>query len=105
MGRNEAATQYCPEGLQVSNDVEKLLQVADSFKFKFPSYPPIEVNEISTEESSGDKFEINERLRGKKWGNNNNYNQKRSNLSNSHSFGNRPKHNKQQTRKTLGTER
>ena len=31
-----------------------------------------------------------------RWGNNNNYNQKRSNFSNGHSFGNRPQHNKPQ---------
>ena len=34
--------------------------------------------------------------RGKRWGNNNNYNQKCSNFSNGHSFGNRPQHNKPQ---------
>ena len=60
------------------------------------NYSPVEVNEISAEEFSGDEFEINEMLRGKKWGNSNNYNQKCSNFSNSHSFGNRPQHNKPQ---------
>ena len=39
---------------------------------------------------------VNEMSRGKRWGNNNNYNQKCSNFSNSHSFGNRPQHNKPQ---------
>ena len=55
-------------------DIEKQLQVADSFKLEFSSYPTVEINEMSTEESSGDEFKINEVARGKKWGNNNNYN-------------------------------
>ena len=70
-------------GKRLSNwrvNIEKQLQVADSFKLKFSSYPTVEINEMSTEESSGDEFEINEVSRGKKWGNNNNYNQKHSNF-------------------------
>ena len=75
--------------------MEKQLQVADSFKLEFSSFPPVEVNEISVEESSGDELEVNEMSRGKRWGNNsNNYNQKCSNFSNGHSFGNRVQHNK-----------
>ena len=35
-------------------DVEKQLQVTDSFKLEFPNYPTSELNELSTEESSGD---------------------------------------------------
>ena len=77
-------------------DVEKQLQVADSFKLEFSSYPTVEINEMSTEESSGDEFEINEVSRGKKWGNNNNYNQNHSNFSNSHNYSSRPQHNKPQ---------
>ena len=50
------------------SDIEKQLQVADSFKLEFPSYPTGEVNELSTEESSGDEVEINKLSRGKKWG-------------------------------------
>ena len=49
-------------------DVEKQLQVADSFKLEFSSYPVVEVNEMSTEESSGDELEVNEMSRGKKIG-------------------------------------
>ena len=56
-------------------DVEKQLQVADSFKLEFSSYPAVEINQMSAEESSGDEFEINEVARGKKWRTNNNYNQ------------------------------
>ena len=57
-------------------NVEKQLQVADSFKLEFSSYPTVEINKMSVEESSGDELKINEVSRGKKLGNNNNYNQK-----------------------------
>ena len=77
-------------------DIEKQLQMADSFKLEFSSYPTVEVNEMSVEESSGDELEVNEVSRGKIWGNNNNYNQKHSNFSNSHNYGNRPQQNKSQ---------
>ena len=77
-------------------DVEKQLQVADSFKLEFSSYPAVEVNEMSAEESSGDELKVNKVSRGKKWGNNNNYNQKHSNFSNSCNYGNRPQQNKPQ---------
>ena len=63
-------------------NVEKQLQVADSFKLEFSSYPAVEINEISAEKSSGDEFKINEVARGRKWRNNNNYNQKHSSFSN-----------------------
>ena len=78
-------------------DIEKQLQVADSFKLEFSQYPPVEVNELSAEESSGDELKINKMSRGKRLGNNNgNYNQKHSNFSNSHNFGNRPEQIKPQ---------
>ena len=82
------------------SNVEKQLQVADSFKLEFPSYPTREINELSTEESSGDEVEINKLARGKKWGNNNgNYKQKHSNFSSNCTFGNRPQHTKPQDNK------
>ena len=85
------------KAFKLVSDVEKQLQVADSFKLEFSSFPPVKVNEISVEESSGDELEVNEMSRGKKWGNNNNnYNQKHSNFTNGHSFGNRPQHDKPQ---------
>ena len=84
------------KAFKLVSDIEKQLQVADSFKLEFSSYPPVEVNEISAEESSGDELKVNEVSRGKRWGNNNNYNQKHSNFSNSHNFGNRPQQNKPQ---------
>ena len=77
-------------------DVEKQLQVADSFKLEFSSYPAVEVNEMSAEQSSGDELEVNKVSRGKKWGNNNNYNQKHSNFSNSCNYGNQPQQSKPQ---------
>ena len=45
---------------ELACDVEKQLQVADSFKLEFPAYNSRDVNEISAEESSGDEQEINE---------------------------------------------
>ena len=62
------------KAFKLVSDMEKQLQVADSFKFEFSNYPPVQVNEISVEESSGDELEVNKVSRGKKWGNNNNYN-------------------------------
>ena len=63
------------KAFKLVSDVEKQLQVTDSFKFDFPSYPSTEVNELCAEKSSGDEVEVNEISRGKRWGNNNgNYN-------------------------------
>ena len=78
------------KAFKLACDVEKQLQVADSFKLEFSSYPTSELNELSTEESSGDKAELNEMSRGKKWVNNNKQNQKCSSLSNNHNYSNRP---------------
>ena len=55
---------------ELANNVEKQLQVVDSFKLDFPTYPSRELNEISAEETSGDEQEVNEIARGKKGGNN-----------------------------------
>ena len=76
---------------KLASDIEKQLQVVDSFKLEFPSYPSSELNEMSTEETSGDEQELNEMSRGKRWGSNtNNYNHKHSSFSNNH--GNSYKH-------------
>ena len=56
------------KAFKLVSDMKKQLQVADSFKLEFSSYPPVEVNEISIEESSGDELEVNEMSRGKKMG-------------------------------------
>ena len=70
---------------ELASDVEKQLQVTDSFKLDFPTYPSRELNEMSMEETSGDEQEVNEMTRGKRWGNNaGNYTQKCSNFNNNH---------------------
>ena len=80
---------------ELASNIEKQLQVTDSFKLEFPSYPSNELNEMSTEETSGDEQELNEMSRGKKWGNNtNNYNHNHSSFSNSR--GNSYKHQQNQ---------
>ena len=84
------------KAFKLACDIEKQLQVADSFKLEFSRYPTSELNELSTEESSGDEAELNEMSRGMKWGNNNNYNQKHSIFSNKHNYSNRPQQNKPQ---------
>ena len=48
------------KAFKLASNIEKQLQVADSFKLEFSSYPTIEVSEISTEESSGDELKVNE---------------------------------------------
>ena len=40
---------------ELASNIEKQLQVADSFKLEFPSYPFSDLNEMSTEETSGDE--------------------------------------------------
>ena len=51
---------------ELACDVEKQLQVADSFKLEFPTYNSRDINEISAEETSGDEQEVNE-ISKKKW--------------------------------------
>ena len=53
---------------ELAIDVEKQLQIAVSFKLDFPAYPSRELNEMSTEETSGDEQEVNEIARNKKMG-------------------------------------
>ena len=73
---------------ELASDMENQLQVVDSFKLDFPTYPSRELNEMSAEEASGDEQEVNEIARGKRWGNNSgNYNQKCSNFNNNHNSG------------------
>ena len=55
------------KAFELANNVEKQLQVADSFKLDFPTYPSRELNEMSMEETSGDEQEVNEISRGRKW--------------------------------------
>ena len=70
---------------ELACDVEKQLQVADSFKLDFPVYNSRDVNEIIAEESSGDEQEINE-ISKRKWVSNSNYHGQRcQNSNNKHS--------------------
>ena len=67
---------------ELASDMEKQLQVADSFKLDFPTYPSRELNKMSAAEMSGDEQEVNEIARNKKWVNySSNYNQKCSNFN------------------------
>ena len=62
---------------ELASDMEKQLQVTDSFKLDFPAYPSRELNKMSAEETSGDEQEINEISRNRKWvSNSSSYNQK-----------------------------
>ena len=86
------------EAFKLADDVEAQLQVADSFTLELSgNFSSVEVNEMSTEEASGNEFEVNEMLRGKKWGNNSNY--KCSNYSNNHNFNSRPQYSMPQDSK------
>ena len=70
---------------ELASDMEKQLQVTNSFKLDFPTYPSRELNKISAEEMSGDEQEINEISRNKKWvSNSSSYNQKHTNFNNNH---------------------
>ena len=85
---------------ELACDVEKQLQVADSFKLEFPTYNSREVNEISAEESSGDEQELNE-ISKRKWVSKSNpQGQRRQNFNNNYnSYRNqqhRPQENRQQ---------
>ena len=85
---------------ELACDVEKQLQVADSFKLEFPTYNSREVNEISAEESSGDEQELNE-ISKRKWVSKSNpQGQRRQNFNNNYnsyrSQQHRPQENRQQ---------
>ena len=87
---------------ELASDMEKQLQVTDSFKLDFPTYPSRELNEMSAEEMSGDEQEVNEIARNKRWGNNSgNYNQKCSNFNNNHN--NSYRHQQQQPQENKQT--
>ena len=86
---------------ELASDVEKQLQVTNSFKLDFPTYPSRELNEMSAEETSGDEQKVNEIARNKKWvSNSSSYNQKHQNLNNNQNSSYRhqqqwPQENKQ----------
>ena len=85
---------------ELANDVEKQLQVTDSFKLDFAIYPFRELNEISAEEMSGDEQEINEISRNKKWvSNSSSYNQNCTNFNRNSSYR-QQQHQPQENRQT-----
>ena len=67
---------------ELACDVEKQLQVADSFKLEFPTYHSKEINEMNAEEISGDEQEINEISRRKWVSNPSSYSQGCQNFNN-----------------------
>ena len=59
------------EAFRLVTDIKAQIQVMDSFKWELMNdFSLVEVNEISTGETSGKEYEVNEVSRGKKWGNN-----------------------------------
>ena len=89
------------QAFKLADDVESQLQVVDSFKLELSNnFSPVEVNEMSVEETSGKEFEVNELSRGKKWGNNNYKRYNPNNNCNSRPLYNRTQDNK--TGKTWG---
>ena len=87
------------DAFRLAEDVESELQIAVSFKLELTNnFHSMEISKTSTEEASGNEFEVNKMSRGKRWGNNNN-NYKLSNYSNSHSSNSRPQYNKPQNNK------
>ena len=81
---------------ELACDVEKQLQVADSFKLEFPAYNPREINKMSTEETSGDEQEVNEISR-KKWvSNSSSHGQRCQNFNNNRNNNYRNQHQQSQ---------
>ena len=67
---------------ELTCDVEKQLQVTDSFKLEFPSYNSRDTNKISAEETSGDEQEVNEISRTKWVSNSSSHDQRCQNFNN-----------------------
>ena len=62
------------EAFNFADRIESQIQVADSFKIELSNdFLTVNINEVSTEETSGDEFEVNEVSRNGKQGYNNNY--------------------------------
>ena len=76
------------KAFELANDVEKQLQVVDSFKLDFPMYSSRELNKMSTEETSGDEQEVNEISKDRKWVSNaRNYTHNHYNSNNNRNSG------------------
>ena len=80
------------EVFDLADRIESQVQVADSFKLELSNdFFPAEVNKVSTEETSGDEFEVNEVSRNGKWGYNNNY--KKGNYGYNKNYSSKPHYN------------
>ena len=55
------------EALDLADNVELQLQVADSFKIELSNnFSPVDVNKMNAGETSVEEFEVNELFKGKK---------------------------------------
>ena len=98
MGRIEKPSKNCPWNIHLTDRIESQIQVADSFKQElYNDFPPLDINDISTEETSGDEYEVNEMSCVRKWGNNN---FKKSIYKNNQNYSNRSCYSKVQETKT-----
>ena len=97
--RNPARTVQ--EAFNLADRIESQIQVADSFKLELSNdFFPAEVNEVSTEETSGDEFKVNEVSRNGKWGYNNNY--KKGNYGYNKNYSSKPHYNSRTQENKLG---
>ena len=73
------------EVFNLADRIESQIQEADSFNLELTNnFSPLVVNDISTDETSGDEYEVNEVSHREKWGNNyrkSNYNNNNRNFS------------------------
>ena len=80
------------EAFNLADRIETQIQVADSFKMKLSNdFLTADINEVNTEETSGDEIEMNKVTRNGKRGYNNNY--KKGNYGNNQIFSNKPHYN------------
>ena len=64
--RNQPRTVQ--EAFDLVIEIETQIQITESFKIDLSNdFPLVDINEISTEESSRDELVINEMFKGKKW--------------------------------------
>ena len=80
------------EAFSLADRIESELQVADSFKLELSNdHSTADIYDVSAEETSGDKFEVNEVSRNGKQGYNNDY--RKGNYGNNRNFSNKPHYN------------
>ena len=80
------------EAFNLADRIESQIQVADSSKLELSNdFFPVEINKVSTEETSGDGSEVNEVSRYGKQGYNNNY--KKGNYGYNKNYNSKPHYN------------